>query len=127
MELVNVLTNHQSLITNHELGILAKLLAPFAPHMTEELWVEVLHMPFSIHKTPWPSYEAKYITEKEATVVVQINGKVRGQMVVESKMANDKLQMENLAKAEPNVAKWLEGKTIKKVVFVPGKLINFVV
>ena len=84
-------------------------------------------MPFSVHKAPWPSYEAKYIAKKEATIVIQVNGKVRATLNVEDKVANDKLQMENLARNEGNVAKWLTGKTIKKMVFVPGKLVNFVV
>jgi leucyl-tRNA synthetase len=73
------------------------------------------------------SYEAKYIAKKEATIVIQVNGKVRATLNVEDKVANDKLQMENLARNEGNVAKWLTGKTIKKMVFVPGKLVNFVV
>jgi leucyl-tRNA synthetase len=126
MELVNVMTEYKVHSTKY-LETLALLLAPFAPHMMEEVWVEHLGMPFSVHKAPWPSYEAKYIAKKEATIVIQVNGKVRATLNVEDKVANDKLQMENLARNEGNVAKWLTGKTIKKMVFVPGKLVNFVV
>lgn len=124
MELVNVMTEHG--VDKESLKNLALLLAPFAPHMTEEIWVEYLHMPFSVHKAPWPSYEAKYIAQKEATIIVQINGKMRGTLVLGSEMSGVEGKVVETAKKEEKIAKWLEGKTIKKVVFVPGRLVNFV-
>jgi len=130
MELVNVLTDYglqtsavDSSLWSESLKSLALLLAPFAPHMMEEVWVEILGQPFSIHKASWPSYEAKYIVEEKRVIVVQINGKVRGQLNIEGSQE----VVEEMAKNDPKITKWLEGKTIKKTVYVPGKLINFVI
>lgn len=125
MELVNVISEHGA--DKVVLKTLALLLAPFAPHMTEELWVEHLGMPFSIHKASWPSYEAKYIVQNEANIVIQVNGKVRGQITVKSEEASEKSKVEELAKNDVNVSKWLKDGAIKNVIFVPGKIINFVV
>ena len=126
MELVNVFVEYK--ISNIEyLSILARLLAPFAPHMMEEIWVEVLGMPFGIHKAPWPSYDPKLIVQNEVTVVVQVNGKVRGQLIINSEKLKIEEEVVKLAKSDPNVTKWLEGITIKKTIFISGKVINFVV
>lgn len=125
MELVNFLTNNQSLITNNELGVLAKLLAPFAPHMTEEIWVEYLDMPFSIHKAPWPIYEAKYTVENEATIIIQIDGKLRSQLTI-TNLQFTKEEAVEMAKKETKVAEYLDGCEIKNIIFVGGKLLNFV-
>lgn len=126
MELVNVMIRYKA-SSAENLSILARLLAPFAPHMMEELWVEHLHMPFSIHKAPWPLYEAKYIVQNEVTIVIQINGKVRGQMIVGSEESSVEAKVVGLAKKDLNIARWLDGQTVKKTIFIPGKLVNFVV
>lgn len=127
MELVNVFTVHSSQLTVHELKALALLLAPFAPHMMEEVWVTHLHMPFSIHKASWPSYDPKLVVEDEAVIVVQINGKVRATLNLEAGISNQESEVVKFAKSDSNVAKWLEGKEIKKTIFVPGRVINFVI
>ncbi len=125
MELTNILIEHK--VSDPEvLTTLALLLSPFAPHMTEEIWEKYLHQPFSIHKAPWPLYESKYINEKEAVVIVQVNGKVRAQLTINNSQFT-KEQIVELAKKDERIQKWLEGKTIRKIVFVPGKLINFVI
>ncbi|QQG41605.1 MAG: leucine--tRNA ligase [Candidatus Woesebacteria bacterium] len=113
--------------TSEVLSALARLMAPFAPHMMEEIWVEVLGMPFSIHASPWPSYDPKLIVQNEVTVVVQINGKVRASMKLESEISKQESEVTKLAKSDPNVTKWLEGQTIKKTIFISGKVINFVI
>ncbi|KKR71383.1 MAG: Leucine-tRNA ligase [Candidatus Woesebacteria bacterium GW2011_GWA2_40_7b] len=125
MELVNFLTNNQSLITNNELGVLAKLLAPFAPHMMEEIWVEALGMPFSIHKAPWPVYEAKYTVENEATIIIQIDGKLRSQLTI-TNLQFTKEEVVEIAKKDTKITKYLDGCKIKNIIFVSGKLLNFV-
>lgn len=126
MELVNVLTEYK--VHSQEcLEKLALLLAPFAPHMMEEIWVEHLSMPFSIHTAPWPSYEARFILRDTVLVVVQINGKVRGTLSLDSAAAGRESSALQLAKKDPGVGKWLEGKEIKKTIFVPGKIVNFVI
>lgn len=108
---------------------LALLLAPFAPHLTEEIWVEMLKKPFSVHKQPWPKYDTNLIIAEQTIVIVQINGKVRGQIEI-SKSANTQLtqsMVEEIAKKDEKVSKWLDGKKIKKTIYVPGKILNFVI
>jgi leucyl-tRNA synthetase len=126
MELVNTFTEYKVQSTEY-LEKLALLLAPFAPHMMEEVWVEYLHKPFSIHKAQWPSYDATKIVQNQATIIVQINGKVRGQLTINNLQGTNKVEVEEMAKKDEKVAKWLDGQEIKKVIFIPGKLINFVV
>ena len=126
MEFVNVLTKYRVSSIEY-LSTLALLLAPFTPHMAEEVWHEVLGNKDSIHKSAWPVYDPKLIKEENATVVVQINGKLRSQIVVKAELSQNKEEMEKLAKEDEKVVKWLEGNKVKKVVFVSGKLINFVV
>ena len=106
---------------------LSLLLAPFAPHMMEEVWVEQLGEAFSIHKAQWPVYDPKYVVQKEVTVVIQVNGKVRSQLEIESGISNDESRIIEMAKKDVKIISWLEGKTIKKTIFIPGKLINFVI
>jgi leucyl-tRNA synthetase len=126
MQLVNLLSG--SSIVNHEsLIILCKLLAPFAPHMMEEVWVEVLHQPFSIHKDSWPVYDPKMIVQSEVTIMIQINGKVRGQFTIDNVKGTNKEEVEKMAKEDERIIKHLEGQNIKKAIFVAGKLINFVI
>jgi leucyl-tRNA synthetase len=116
------------------LKILVQLLAPFAPHLAEEVWVNVLGEEFSVHKSSWPKYDPKLIVEENVTIAVQVNGKLRGTIIVQSanlpaggQGAKVQSDMEEMAKKDPMVAKWLEGKEIKKVIFVPGRLLNFVI
>jgi leucyl-tRNA synthetase len=124
MELVNTLTEEGA--DRETLKTLTLLMSPFAPHMMEEIWVEYLHMPFSVHKASWPSYEAKYIIQNEVTVVVQINGKVRSQMIVNSEQSTVEEKMTEMAKKDSKIIKYLEGVKIKNIIFVSGKLLNFV-
>ncbi|OGL30866.1 leucine--tRNA ligase [Candidatus Saccharibacteria bacterium RIFCSPHIGHO2_12_FULL_41_12] len=98
--------------------------APFAPHIADELWAQ-LGNESSVQIDSWPKHNDRYIVTDKIKIVVQINGKLRG-MVEASKDTKQK-DLEELTKNEENVAKHLQGKTIKKVIYVPGKLINFVV
>ena len=100
-----------------------QILAPFAPHVTDEIWHEMGESQ-SIHISEWPKYDEKYLIDDEVTVVVQIAGKVRATMVV-SKDAT-KEDIEASARALPEIASKLEGKVVERVVVVPGRLINFV-
>jgi leucyl-tRNA synthetase len=126
MELVNAMIDHK-VQSNKYLETLALLLAPFAPHLSEEVWVEVLGKPFSIHKADWPKYDESLIKSDVVTVIVQINGKMRGSLELESGISGQELEVTQLAKGDEKIAKWLEGKTVIKTIFVPGKLINFVI
>lgn len=101
-----------------------KLLSPFAPHMTEEIWSHFGHTK-SIHLEEWPKFDESKIKEENANIVVQINGKIRAQF--ETSIGISKDETKEKALALPDVIKWLEGKEIKKVIFVPNKIVNFVV
>ncbi len=110
--------------TRAEYGIFLQLLNPFAPHMTEEAWQQ---MGFSgeIAKTPWPQYDEAKTVEDTVEIVVQVNGKPRARLTVAADIAKEEALA--AAKAEAAVQKALEGKTVMKEIWVPGKLINLAV
>jgi leucyl-tRNA synthetase len=103
------------------------ILAPFAPHLTEEIWHSVLGFKTSVHISNWPKYNPEMIIEKTLIIAVQINGKLRGTLEIENQESKIKSQVEKMAKEDLKIQKWLEGKEIRKVIFVEGKLINFVI
>ncbi|WP_100399936.1 leucine--tRNA ligase [Bacillus sp. FJAT-44742] len=100
-----------------------KLLSPVAPHISEELW-EKLGNNESIAYQEWPSYEESMLVENEVEIVLQVNGKVRSKTVVPADA--DREQMEALAKEDEKIQSAIEGKAIRKVIAVPGKLVNIV-
>ncbi len=100
------------------------LLAPLAPHLAEELW-EVLGHPQTLAYEPWPSYDPALLVDDEVEIPIQINGKVRGRITVPSKATKEEL--EQIASTDEKVTALLEGKTIRKTVAIPGRMVNFVV
>lgn len=128
MILANKMQN-QPEIQASDFKILLLLLAPFAPHLSEEIWqiisgrksFEVWH---SIHRQGWPRYDPKLIKEEKILLIVQVNGKVRDRIEVEAAISKKKAQQ--LAFSREKVKKWIEGKKIKKIIFLPKKLINIV-
>ena len=106
------------------LNTFVQLLAPFAPHIAEELWRELGHEG-SVHTTKWPAYDPKYLVSDSMTVVVQVNGKVRANIVVPTDSSKDKII--DTAKADEKVKAYIDGKELHKTIYVPGKLVNFVV
>ena len=102
-----------------------KLLNPIAPHITEEIWHTFLGHTDTIANETWPSYDETKITEDTYTMVVQVNGKLRGKIDVSSETSKE--EMESLAKSIPNVISFIDGKEIVKVITVPKKLVNIVV
>jgi leucyl-tRNA synthetase len=114
-------------LSQNDAGMLVKLIAPMMPHLAEEVWVEVLKQKFSVHQQPWPEYNPKLVQEENVAIIVQINGKLRSQLTINNRLSAIKPEVEELAKKDERVVKWLEGKKIKKVIFVPKKLINFVI
>ncbi len=103
---------------------LVVLLAPFAPHIADELWHQLGNVE-SVHKQTWPSYDPQALVADEIPLVIQINGKTRGAIQVPA--SADKAAQEKYARESEVAQRYLEGKEIKKVIVVPGKLVNFVV
>ena len=99
-------------------------LAPFAPHLGEELWQFLGHADTLAYE-PFPAFDPTALVEDEVEIPVQVLGKLRGRVTVP--MAATPAEMEAIAKANPDVAKFLEGKTIVKVIAVPKRMVNFVV
>jgi len=99
------------------------LLSPMAPHISEELWQALGHGE-SLAQASWPVFDPEYVRESTVEMPVQINGKVRGRVIVPVHAAN--AEMEQAALADPRVKKYLEGTSIRKVIIVPKKLINIV-
>ncbi len=123
MEFTNELTSHD-VRPKSILAPFVLLLSPFAPHLAEELW-EVLGHTQTLAYEPWPTFDPALLVESEVEIPVQINGKVRGKVTV-AKDA-DQATVEAVAKRVDLVAQQLAGKTVVKVVFVPGRLLNMVV
>ena len=103
---------------------LIQILAPFAPHITEELWHEMGHDD-TVHVGYWPKWDEKYLKSSVMTIIVQVNGKLRAKLELPSDM--DKQGVEAAALADENVQKFTNNKPPKKMVYVPGKLVNIVV
>ncbi len=122
-------------VSEEEYRNLLLILAPFAPHMTEELWQldrlaesEEGDIAFkSIHSESWPAVEESLLVAEEITVVVQVNGKMRASLTVKGEASRVKEEIEKLALENERVQEYLNGKTIKQTFFVPQKLINFVI
>jgi len=102
---------------------LAQLLHPFAPHLAEEMWEMLGHAP-SVQAAPWPSYDPALLVEDTVEVPVQVLGKVRGKVTLPADATE--AQALEAARAVPNVASQLEGKTLRKVIWVPGKILNLI-
>lgn len=123
MELLNELEKHEAVSTDTAKTI-AKLLSPIAPHLAEELWETLGETSFVIDQH-WPAFDPAMLKSDSLTIVVQINGKVRGDVTVPADMSKEDILA--LAKTNENVQKYLEGATIKKEIYVPGKLISLVI
>lgn len=122
MKFVNVWQKEKT-IEKRTLEDFLKILSPFAPHLSEELW-ERLGNKESIFLERWPSFDPKMIKEKKTILIIQINGKVRDQMEIERGLSEE--EVKEMALQREKVKKWLEKGEIKKTVFVPDKIINFV-
>ncbi|MBM7556215.1 leucine--tRNA ligase [Halanaerobacter jeridensis] len=130
MELVNAAYKYLADSEDINAGLLKEvvetivvLLAPFAPHMTEELWAN-LGYEESVHQQSWPDYSEDAIAKDEIEIVVQVNGKVRDKVNVPVDIAEEELK--EVAKEQENVQRHIEGKNIVKEIVVPQKLINIV-
>jgi len=117
----------QKKVSREHFKTLLLLLAPFAPFMTEELWQHVSlsnGKQSSIHRAQWPEYDPKKLEKDSFLIAVQINGKVRAEFEISKSM--DPKEIEAMACALPQIGKFLDGKDIKKIIHVPGRLLNIV-
>jgi leucyl-tRNA synthetase len=100
------------------------VLAPFAPHHAEEMWA-LMGLPYSVHEQEWPGWDEALIVEEEITLVVQVNGKLRDRIEAPADISED--MAKELALTSAKVRPHVEGREIRKSVYVPGRLVNFVV
>ena len=122
-----ICVNELSQLKCNKKSILEQLIvvvSPFAPHITEELW-HLLGNETSICSAEWPEFNEDYLKEDSVTYAVSFNGKARFNMEVAADMPRE--EVEKLALAHEGAQKWLEGKSIKKIIVVPGKIVNIVV
>jgi len=125
MEYYNFLSKEHT-ISKEQIKTLILLILPFAPHICEELW-ELLGDKNSVHLIEWPSFSEELLIEKNATIVIQINGKIRDVFQVDTTDIDDKQMIETTAKESQKVKKCLDNKQIDKVIYIKGKVINFVI
>lgn len=123
MEWLNHLSK-KKVLSLDEYKNLLKILAPFAPHITEELW-EKIGEKYSIHNQKWPQIDDKNLTDETVKIAVQVNGKLRGILEIDSAQIKDQSQVEDRARKDQKISKFLTGNT-QKIIFVPGKIINFI-
>ncbi len=130
MELMNAIeacglaadgTEQHKAVIHRATETLVILLSPFAPHVCEELWQELGHTT-SVMKAKWPAVDKNALARAEVEIVIQINGKLRGRLTVPVNMAAKEL--EAMALADEQAKKFLDGKTVRKVVVIPNKLVN---
>jgi len=128
MEFLNLLKEHgkeaSPAVMRFALESATQLMSPFVPHLAEEVW-EMLGREPSIFRTPWPAFDAEAAKVDEIEVPVQVNGKLRGKVVVAADAGEE--DMKSAAMADDKVAKALAGKAVRKVIVVPGRLVNIVV
>ena len=122
MALINKIYEKGS-VTKAELKTLTILLNPFAPHVTEEMW-DVMNFGGMVNEAEWPAFDEAKTVENSVEIVLQIMGKVRSRITIPVDMPKDEVLA--LAKADEKIAAAIEGKTIKKEIYVPSKLVNIV-
>ena len=125
MEYLNVARSGGRQPSRAEVEPLVCLVAPFAPHIAEELWLRLGHEGGIFDGAHWPAFDPVKAEESSVEVAVQVNGRLRGTVSAAPGASED--QVVALAKAEPNVAKHLEGMQVRKIIHVPDRLLNFVV
>lgn len=125
MEYLNALADEAKLgVDKVTLETLAVTIAPFAPHLGEELWEQLGHHT-SVFQAAWPAYDERWLRDDEVEIAIQINGRLRGRVLISA--GADEMTAVAAALVQPDAAPWLEGQQIKKRIYVPGRLLNFVV
>ena len=122
MEFLNFVEEKQVSIKTIE--VLLKLLYPFAPHIGEELW-KIIGKENMVHEEAWPTYDEELTKKDSMELVIQVNGKVRDKIEINANLSKD--EIEKIALNSENVQKWINNKELRKVIFIPPKLINIVI
>ncbi len=125
MILINEIEKQGNQISTTDYKKFLQILAPFAPHITEEIWQEYLGETGSIHHALWPEYDESLIIENTITLGIQINGKVRGEIEIEKNLDENSVREQVLAL--PEIQKWTDSTEIKKFIYIPNKIINIVI
>ena len=126
MEFTNAVNEATGTLSRKALRTFLLVLAPYAPHLVEEVW-SMSGETASIHLQLWPTYSTEQIKDDQIPFVVQVNGKTRDTLMVAAEVGNDQGSIEVLARKSEKVSKYLLAQPVKKVIFVPSKIINFVV
>lgn len=131
MELVNEIYSYiegeiNKSLLKRSIEDLILMLSPFVPFITEELWRVIGHEE-SILENDWPEYDEQALLAEQQEIVIQINGKVRGRMIVPAEMSNNKEELRRRALQEKAVRRRLDGREVKQVIVVPGRLVNLVI
>ena len=113
----------EAAVIKHGVETMVVLLAPFVPHVASELWENLGHTD-RLDQVPWPRYSEAAIEEEKLLIVVQVNGKVRGKIMVPADVTQERIETDALA--DPKVVCFLDGKTVRRVVYVPRRLVNIV-
>lgn len=114
----------QEVLPKDQMEGFVKILSPIAPHLAEELWSKLGHTE-TITYEAWPTFDESKLVENEIEIVVQVNGKLKTKLVIPADATRE--QMEELARADEIVEQAIADKQIRKVIAVPGKLVNIVV
>ena len=110
-------------ISKKDYKLFLQILAPFAPHITEEIWTKIGEKK-SIHISKWPKWDKKKVVDSLIKIVVQVNGKVRSEIMIGADM--DEESVKSMALKDKGVIPWIEGKEVKRVIYVKGRLVNIV-
>jgi leucyl-tRNA synthetase len=124
MVALNTFTESPSEVTKKDIETFLILLAPLAPYITEEMWAVIGNKP-SIHKQIWPAYDKKALRQENFELVVQVNGKTRG--ALKAKRGISEAEALELAKSDPKIGTHIGEAEIRKVIFIPNRLINIVI
>ena len=124
MEFLNFIEKRKYEVSLKTIENVLKIFYPFAPHMTEELW-KILGKENYIHEEKWPEYDESLIVQDKMELVIQVNGKVREKVEVGVELKEEELK--EITLNNEKVLKWIKGKEIRKVIFIPPKLINIVI
>ena len=131
MELVNEIHAQEPLeegvrpaVAKEVFELLILMLAPMVPHLAEELWEMLGHTGKTLAHAPWPKFVPELAAEDQVEIVVQVNGRVKGKVLVESGLSEEELKKQTLS--DPKIAKLLDGQRVVKIIVVPNKLVNVV-